>query len=105
MAGQPSFPPRRQNYTEEDIQALISSPRFLVAADAYGAGRCTLAQMLKLAFTGPPYIPYNLDALVFADLVLDVVKRIHSGKISVSEDSKREFADFYADRLKDAPPL
>lgn len=102
-----SSPPshRKKTYTEESVQTLISSPRFVVAADAYGANRCTLAQMLKLAFTEPPYIPFDLDPLVFADLVLNVVKRIHAGEIQIDDDWKREFADFYIDRLKGAPPL
>jgi hypothetical protein len=44
----------RWAYSEEDVQALIASPRFLAAADAYSLGHCTLEQMLRLAFTAPP---------------------------------------------------
>jgi hypothetical protein len=90
-------------YTEEDVQALISEPRFLVAADAYGAGCCTLQQMTKLAFTAPPYLPRNLQIPGFAALVIDVVKRIHAGKLEVREEWKRQYADFY--RKQPKPPV
>ena len=88
----------RQSYNETDIQILAGSPRFLVAADAYGADRCTLANVLALAFTGPPYIPHNLDPMAFADLVFEVVRRIHAGEIHIQETWKRDYAHFYADR-------
>jgi hypothetical protein len=80
-------------YTEEDVQALISDPSFLVAADAYGAGCCTLGQMLELSFAAT--IPRNLKPPGFAALVNDVVRRIHAGKLEVREEWKRQYADFY----------
>jgi hypothetical protein len=89
--------PFRTSYTEEDVAALVASPRFLVAVDAYGANHCSLAQMLRLAFTEPPYIPRGLDAKVFALLVMDVVKRIHSGTLHVPPEWKATYAEFYRD--------
>jgi hypothetical protein len=89
--------PFRTFYTEQDVAGLIASPRFLVAVDAYGAGHCSLAQMTRLAFSEPPYLPRNLDMLVFADLVRDVVNRIQSGSVPVPPEWKATYAEFYRD--------
>jgi hypothetical protein len=88
----------RKSYTEEDIEALLSSPRFVVACDAYGAGCCSLQEMTTLAFTAPPYIPCNLEPLTFADLVFEIVERIRSGKMEIPESWKQEFSHFYVQR-------
>jgi hypothetical protein len=85
----------RRTYAEEDIQVLIASPRFLIAVDAYGAGRCSLEQMLALAFTRPPYLPRNLHLYAFADLVFEVVRRINSGELKVPSEWKDEYSEFY----------
>jgi hypothetical protein len=91
----------RRSYSEEDIQALIVSPRFLVAVDAYGLGRCSLEQMLKLAFTEPPYIPRGLHPLGFAALVFEVVRRIRAGEVWVPDDWRQQYEDSYVDRSRE----
>jgi hypothetical protein len=93
----------RQSYTEDDIQALRSTPRFLVAADAYGLGRCTLEQMVALAFTQPPYLPRNLGLRTFADLIFELVRRIKAGELLVPEEWKKEYSSFY--QQQPAEPL
>jgi hypothetical protein len=91
----------RTPYSEEDIQELTSDPRFLVAVDAYGSDLCSMDQMVRLAFAEPPYVPRGLDAMTFVDLVLEVVRRIHSGELRVREEWKKQYADFYVSR----PPV
>ena len=86
---------RRQSYNEDDIWALIASPRLLIAADAYGADRGTLSDMVTLAFIGPLYVPRSLDPIAFAGLVFEVVRRIHMGEINVPSEWRREHAEFY----------
>ena len=88
--------PRQKSYTEQDIQDLLSEPKFVVAVDAYGAGCCNLQQMLHLAWDKPPYIPKNLDLLIFARLVHEVVRRIHTGLIKVPDEDKSTYHDFYS---------
>lgn len=100
---QPTRPERRRSYTEEDVLHLTSNPRFLVAVDAYGSNCCNLQQMLGLAFTEPPYLPRNLDALTFAHLVHDVVRRIRQGELVVSDKWKRDYEHFYEKQC--IPPI
>jgi hypothetical protein len=85
----------RQSYDETDIAALISQPRFLVAVDAASLGCCTLEQMAKLAFEGPPYVPYGLDPMAFARLVYEVIRRIQVGDIKVEPTLKTKYSKFY----------
>ena len=85
----------RASYTEEDVDALLADPRFLVGVDAYQGGCCTLSQMLLLVFDGPPYIPRQLDPMVFARLVFDICDRICSGELKVPEESKQTYSRFY----------
>ena len=93
-------PPLRDSYDEADIGALTSGGRFLAAVDAYGCGFFRLSQMLQLAFDRPPYIPRNLDPLVFADLVLELVRRLHAGELAIPDDVKRTYRQSY----KPLPP-
>jgi hypothetical protein len=64
------------SYSEEDVQALNSSPQFRVAVDAFAADHCSLQQMTLLAFSEPPYIPRELSVWAFTKLVMEVVRRI-----------------------------
>jgi len=77
------------------MNELKASPRFLVAVDAYRSGACTLEQMLRLAFTGPPYIPRDLHPLAFARLVLDLAEDMRLGLVAVGQDDKDRYKDFY----------
>jgi hypothetical protein len=88
---------RRRSCTEVDIQALISSPAFLVAVDAYGANRCTLPQMMERAF-GKPYVPRDLSLPAFTRLVIEVVRRIHAGALRVPKEWKAAHRGFYIER-------
>ena len=47
----------REEYDEADIKALTSSPRFLVALDAFGMECCTMSQAVRLALEGPRTCP------------------------------------------------
>jgi hypothetical protein len=92
---------RRSSYDETDISVLVSDPRFLVAADAYGDGCCTMAQFLRLAFEGPPYLPRRLSSDAFADLILEVVRRIHSGELIIADTFKNTYRNFYRQQEPD----
>jgi hypothetical protein len=54
--------------------------------------------MTKLAFTEAPFIPRNLDWRAFSRLTIEVVERIHAGKLKVPEEWKRRYADFYIEQ-------
>ena len=92
---------RRSEFDAADIEALVADDRFLVAVDAYGANCCSLAQMLQLAATGPPYIPRDLHPMTFSELVMVVVSRIHSGELIVREEAKQKFRSFYDVQVQD----
>jgi len=83
------------SYDEADVRALMAEPRFIIAVDAYGANRCTLAQMTRLAFTEPPYVPRDLHPITFAQLVLELVRRIKSREIKIDHSAKDTFIHFY----------
>ena len=85
----------RKDYDAEDVGLLKSNPRFLVAVDAYRLGFCTLAQMLRLAFTEPPYIPRGLDPFAFSRLVFDLIEQMSRGLVNVNVEDKVKYMSFY----------
>jgi hypothetical protein len=92
----------RDSYSEEDVQALTSSPRVLVAVDAFAANHCSLQQMTLLAFSEPPYIPRDLSLWAFTKLVMEVVRRVQAGELEIPEEYKRKYSHFYVDQAE--PP-
>ena len=90
-------PKRRDACDEGDIDVLTCNERFSTAVHAYGRNHCSLSQMARLAFERPPFLPRNLGMLAFADLVLELVRRIHAGELMVRDSAKRMYQEFYRD--------
>ncbi len=84
----------RTEYDETDYIELTSEERFLAAVDAYRHGCCTMAQMLPMAFDGPPFLPENLSALAFAHLVFRVAHELIAGSLVITPELKEKYAHF-----------
>ena len=85
----------RRSRAEVDILALICRPVFLIAVDAYAADRSTFEMMIERAFGDAAAIPRGLSPASFTRLVIEIVRRIHAGDLSVPAEWKAAYRHFY----------
>jgi hypothetical protein len=88
----------RRSRAEVDIQSLICRPAFLVAVDAYAADRSTFGQMVERAFGDAAVLPRGLSLPSFTRLVIEIVRRIHSGALRVPAEWKAAYSGFYIEQ-------
>ena len=82
-------------YTENDIEKLIHSRRFLAAVHGYSMDLIPLGEAIVRAAEAKPYYSRTLEILGYVQVFHEVAERIQDGRIQIPDGLPQEYRDIY----------
>jgi len=89
---------RRDQFDEEDLQALIKDEHKLACLDAYGQELMNFYEARM--FGDAEYLPRNLSSQALLELAFEVCHRIRGGRIVLSVSIRRDHVSAYVPQIK-----
>lgn len=86
---------KRDQFTEDDVQALIADERFLASMHAYASNRVRLGDVIVPLYGTTWDLPRTLSVDAFYRLTQDIARRIRAGYIAVPANLEQKYPEAY----------